>query len=424
MNPLVQWLTALGQALAAMTLYAPTHPMRGAARLRALALLQVASDAHEPLRLSFLDGDVVAGNRTLPELRGWDWGLRFSLAGIQRLELDDAARLSEEAFERLLVAMHERLLAPASHPLPPYSLDGIRLGPLGVMGESADDAAFTDLIDAMALERLDEEADAVRWIHDEAANNRAVPMAEVDAVIRSLANAMHRDQHVVLPLLDLKTVDQYTTTHSCNVAMLSMGLAEQLGLSSAQVRDIGTAALLHDIGKVRVPPDILVKPGKLSDAELSLMRRHPVEGARLLSERGHGHALAAVVAYEHHIWENNAGGYPDFVFARRCHFASRLVHVCDLYDALSTRRPYREAWPKERTLAMLQERAGIEVDAEMVDAFMALSQRAEEARLPLHDTPQNDWTASVTRAAAAVPAAIAIPDTSAATERAGTISQR
>lgn len=401
MNPLVQWLTALGQALAAMTLYAPSHPMRATARSRAHSLLRTAAEGSESIRLSFLDGDVVAGSRALPELRGWDWGLRFSLAGIQRLEIDDASILSDEAFERLLVAMHDRLVAPSGQPLPPFALDGMRLGPLGVVGGSDDEGVLTDLIDAMAIERLDEEADAVRWIHDEAANGRAIPMAEVDAVIRSLATAMHRDQHIVLPLLELKTVDQYTTTHSCNVAMLSMGLAEQLGLPSAQVREIGTAALLHDIGKVRVPPEILVKPGQLSTEELALMRRHPVDGARLLSERGRGHALAAIVAYEHHIWADGVGGYPGFAFARPCHFASRLVHVCDLYDALSTRRPYRDAWPRERTLRMLQERAGIEVDAEMVEAFIALSSRAEEARLPLQETPQNDWTASVARASAA-----------------------
>jgi putative nucleotidyltransferase with HDIG domain len=280
----------------------------------------------------------------------------------------------------------------------------------------------------MAIEGLDEEADAVRWIHDEAANDRAVPMAEVDAVIRSLAMAMHRDQHVVLPLLELKSVDQYTTTHSCNVAMLSMGLAEELGLSSSQVREIGTAALLHDIGKVRVPPEILVKAGKLTDEEFDLMRRHPVDGARILSLRGKGHALAAIVAYEHHIWENGSGGYPGFAFARHCHYASRVVHVCDLYDALSTRRPYREAWPRERTLAMLRSRAGIEVDEDIVAAFIALSDRATEARVPLNDTAQNDWTASVTRAAEAIPPTAPTHDapepSATAPTTAGTISQR
>jgi len=424
MNPIVQWLTALGQTLAAMTLYAPSHPMRAAARTRALLLLHAAVQGRGSLRLSFLDGDVVAGSRVLPELRGWDWGIRFTQAGLQRLEVDEVPAPTEEALERLLEAMHERLTALAGHSLPPVAVDGMRLGPLGVIGATEDDAAFTDLIDAMALESLDEEADAVRWIHDEAANDRAVPMAEVDAVIRSLASAMHRDQQVVIPLLELKTVDQYTTTHSCNVAMLSMGLAEQLGLGSVQVREIGTAALLHDIGKVRVPPEILIKPGKLTDEEFALMRQHPVDGARILSERGHGHALAAMVAYEHHIWENGGGGYPSFAFARHCHYASRVVHVCDLYDALSTRRPYREAWPRARTLAMLQSRAGIEVDREIVEAFLTLSNRAEEARLPLNDTPQSDWTASVTRAAEAVPSAAAEPATVTPIARAGTISQR
>jgi len=232
-------------------------------------------------------------------------------------------------------------------------------------------------------------------------------MAEVEAVIHGLSVAMQRDQHVVLPLLALKSVDQYTTTHSCNVAMLAMGLAEEVGLASADVRAIGTAALLHDIGKVRVSLDVLVKPGKLTDAEYAEMQRHTIEGARILGARGRGHALAAIVAYEHHVWQNGQGGYPHFAFPRTCHYASRLVHVCDLYDALSTDRPYRPAWPRERTLAMLQQQAGIEVDPELVQAFVRLVARAEQERTPLIDEPKNDWTGAVARAAAAYHAELA-----------------
>jgi putative nucleotidyltransferase with HDIG domain len=366
--------------------------------------------------------------------------VRFSQAGVQRLEVDDVPTPSEAALEQLLVALHAQLVAPAGTPFEAFAVAGLRAGPLGVLSgaEEEEVQATTDLLDALSHARLTEEADAVRWIHDETARGRAVPMAEVELVIRSLASAMHRDQHVVLPLLELKTVDQYTTTHSCNVAMLSMGLAEQLGLSSAAVREIGTAALLHDIGKVQMPPEILVKPGKLTNDEFALMRRHPVDGARILSERGRGHALAAVVAYEHHVWEDGSRGYPQFAFARRCHYASRIVHVCDLYDALSTKRPYRDAWPRERTLAMLREQAGIEVDAEIVEAFVRLSREAPELRAPLEDTPQNDWTAAVTRAAeahakaeadakaaaAARPLATEPPPATRAGPRPGTIPQR
>lgn len=402
MSPTTLFLHALGQALAAMSLYAPAHPMRSTARERALEMLRTVLTTRGALRLSFLDGDVIVGTRVMQELRGWDWGTRFSRAGIQRLEVDHVPPPTDEQLDALLEVLHAQLAAPVGTPFAAFDRGTLRAGPIAVAEDAAADAeAVGDLLDAIAHEGLDEEADAVRWIHDEAAGGRAIPMAEVEAVVRSLASAMHRDQHVVLPLLELKSVDQYTTTHSCNVAMLSMGLAEQVGLSSAEVREIGTAALLHDIGKVCVPAEILVKPGPLSDAELTLMRRHPIDGARMLSVRGRGHALAAIVAYEHHVWEDGRGGYPHFAFARRCHFASRLVHVCDLYDALSTRRPYRDAWPRERTLALLQSQSGIEVDAELAAAFIALANTAEQSRLPLHDRPQNDWTASVSRAAEA-----------------------
>ena len=203
-----------------------------------------------------------------------------------------------------------------------------------------------------------------------------MPMAEVEAVVHSLAMAIHREQHIVLPLLDIRSHDEYTTAHSCNVAMLAMGLADQLGLSPTDARTIGSAALLHDIGKVKVPTEILVKAGELTPAEMAIMRTYPVEGARILSTRARGHALAATVAYEHHIWENGAGGYPLLKWPRRCHFASRLVHVCDLYDSLSTRRPYRDAWSQARIISFLKERSGIEVDGEIVDAFVALLGRS------------------------------------------------
>jgi putative nucleotidyltransferase with HDIG domain len=399
MNPAIRFLISLGQTLATMSLYQPGHPARANARARTLQALDATLKAGAPLRVSFLDQDVIIGHAASPELAGWDWGSKLLQAGVQRLEID--TRPTDAAFDRLLDALLARLSAPAGREPPPFALPGIRLGGLTVIDGHVEAVPTVELVDAVATEMLNAETDAVRWIHEQVARRNTVPMAEVEAVIHGLAVAMQRDQHVVLPLLALKSVDQYTTTHSCNVAMLSMGLAEEVGLGSDDVRAIGTAALLHDIGKVRVSLDVLVKPGKLTDAEYAEMQRHTVEGARILGARGRGHALAAIVAYEHHVWQNGQGGYPHFAFPRTCHYASRLVHICDLYDALSTDRPYRAAWPRERTLAMLQKQAGIEVDSELVQAFLRLVERAEQERTPLVDQPQNDWTAAVARAAAA-----------------------
>jgi putative two-component system response regulator len=158
-----------------------------------------------------------------------------------------------------------------------------------------------------------------------------------------------------------------------NVAVLAMALAEYLALGAGAVRTIGLAALLHDLGKIRIPHEILVKPGKLTAAERRVVMRHPVEGARIILDRDDDLDMAAAVAYEHHLMIDG-GGYPRLHFPRGAEYASRLVHVCDVYDALRTHRPYRDAWESEPTLDYIQTRAGVEFDPEIAQAFVRMMQ--------------------------------------------------
>src|SRR5690348_2281213 len=118
---------------------------------------------------------------------------------------------------------------------------------------------------------------------------------------------------MLVPLLELRQFDEYTTTHCLNVSVLTMALAEHLGLAARDVRTFGVAGLLHDLGKVRIPLEILNKPGKLTDEERKVMQGHTVEGARLIITSDRELDLAAAVAYEHHIMING-GGYPN------CHY--------------------------------------------------------------------------------------------------------
>ncbi len=386
MNPTVSFLTALGQAFAALSLYGEGHPMRQGALTRLVDALHRLLE-RGPVVISFVDGDVIVGTRPVTELRGWDWGARFAAVGIQRLEFSRAPQPEVAEVAAMLTAMRGRLAA-ASGQSEPWQLGGIRFGPLALQGGSEGPvelhaprtAPSTSLIDALATSVLAAETDAVEYINAEVAAGRNVPMLEVEAVVHGLALTIHREQDVVLPLLDLRSFDEYTTTHSCNVAMLSLGLSEQLGLAEADARAIGVAALLHDIGKMRLPQEVLTKPGKLTAAERTIIESHPVEGARILSERGLGNSLAATVAYEHHIWYNGKGGYPRFGYPRTTHFASRIVHVCDIYDALCSIRPYRAAWPRARALGLLQSIAGVELDPEVTAAFVQMANDATEAR--------------------------------------------
>ena len=380
MSEPARFLTSFAQAISAMVLYASGHPARQKAidaSHEQLVLLQT----NETLRpqFSFLGGEVIFGQRTLRELKEWDWGMRLANAGIQRLEFTDV--VSREDYEAFLDEVMAKLTLATidTAAARPERRTSIRYGPIGVKGMTSAQLGHSEgglLPTATISYTLREEADAVRWMHDEVQQLGQLPLIEAEAVVRSLSVAMHADSEIVIPLVQLKEFDQYTTTHSLNVSILAMALAEFIGLGARDVRAFGVAGLLHDLGKVRIPKEILTKPGRLTEAEFAVMKRHPVDGARLIIESDRQLDLAAVVAYEHHVMLNG-GGYPCMHYGRECHHASKLVHICDVYDALRTKRPYRDAWTAEVTMEHIATRAGTEFDPDLVRAFTAMMQKWE-----------------------------------------------
>ena len=373
MSDPVRFLAAFSQALSTVGLYGEEHPATARAVATALDRLQELQSTTRDLEFTFLAGEVLFGSETIPELEGWEWSTRFIEAGIERIEFTEIVSLDE--LERFLAQLAVRL--------------GIRSGStsdLWQMGGSAIKFGLVTLGNTQARPReaqlpvvsltysLREEQETVDWLHHEIQGGAKLPIVEADAVVRSLSIAMHAEQAMVLPLLQLKEFDQYTTTHSMNVSVLAMALGEFLELGGATVRALGVAGLLHDLGKVCIPRDILIKPGKLTDAERTVVREHPVVGARMLMASPDPMDLAAIVAYEHHIMLDG-GGYPTLHDARGAQYASRLVHICDVYDALCTNRPYRQAWDSERTIAFIQERAGVEFDPTIARSFTAMMRK-------------------------------------------------
>ncbi|HEV7587422.1 MAG TPA: HD domain-containing phosphohydrolase [Longimicrobium sp.] len=381
MSDAALFLTAFAQAVATMVLYEDGHPARGRAldaAYRPLADLQARSPRQT---FTFLDGEVVHGSEVVRELGGWEWSARLVAAGVQRLEFDEAATLEE--LEELLDDVLARLTVSAVGNSPEtrqLRRTRIRIGAVGVRGETeAPDTPVASLDYSLA-----EEVDAVRWMHEEVQMRRDLPLAEAEAVVRALAVAMHGDQRLILPLLRLRDHDQYTTTHSMNVSVMSMAMAEFMGYAPSDVRAFGVAGLLHDLGKVFIPADILNKPGKLTPQEREVINRHPTDGARLLLDSGERLEMAAVVAYEHHRM-HDGGGYPSLHYCRGCHSASRIAHVCDVYDALRTHRPYRAAWTSAAVVEYIGERAGSEFDPDVARAFVRMMQQWEPRFAELDD---------------------------------------
>lgn len=373
-----RFLTSFAQALSTMALYANKHPARERAVDRSFAALrELQADDPKP-QFSFLGEETVYGQISLRDLRDWEWATRLGDAGVQRLEFEPT--VTRDEYEEFLEQVLARLTLTAieSAEMRTTRQSSIKFGAIGVKGETR---KLTDIVEAKVpvatiAFSLEEEAAAVQWMHGEVGERGTLPLAEAEAVVRSLSLAMHGEQRMVMPLLELRQYDEYTTTHSLNVSVLTMGLAESMGLGAREVRTFGVAGLLHDLGKVRVPLDILNKPGKLTDEERAVMQRHPVDGARLILTSDRELDLAAAVAYEHHIMIDG-GGYPHCHFRRSCHPASALVHVCDVYDALRTNRPYRAAWESPRVLEYIEERAGKEFDPDVSRKFVEMMKALE-----------------------------------------------
>ncbi|HEX6694316.1 MAG TPA: HD domain-containing phosphohydrolase [Longimicrobiales bacterium] len=219
--------------------------------------------------------------------------------------------------------------------------------------------------------RFAEELKAVFWLMHQVREGNALPVTEAEAVAHSLFAAMRRTGPVTLPQLPLRRMAEYVAVHAINVSLLAMALAEAAGVDNRAVRDIGLAALLHDVGMTRVPVELLARADQLSDAERELVQRHPLEGARIIVEADASLELAAVVAYEHHL-RPDRGGYPRLKYRRTPHYAARLVQLCDVYHALRSPRPFRQPWPADLTFAFLNERAGTEFDADFAGKLITL----------------------------------------------------
>src|SRR4029453_13970196 len=160
-------------------------------------------------------------------------------------------------------------------------------------------------------------------------------------------------------------------THMVNVSILTMGQARSIGVRGAPLREFGMAALMHDIGKVRTPLEILNKADNLTDDEFVIMRRHVVDGAEILRATPDMPALAPVVAFEHHL-RLDGTGYPDQAKRASLNLGTMLCSIADVYDAMRSQRSYQEAFPTDRILAVLKRNDGLQFDQHLVRRFVQL----------------------------------------------------
>ena len=190
-------------------------------------------------------------------------------------------------------------------------------------------------------------------------------------LVSSMLDKLFRDPAAVLGLTAIKGHDDYTLNHSINVCILSISLGASLGLDGTSLRSLGLSALLYDLGKVRIPEDILNKQGPLTTDEWHVVKSHTAEGADLLKRIQLVDEMPMVVAYEHHQ-RHDLQVYPAPQNGQEQHLFSKIVALCDAYDAMTTRRPFRREIRPDKALAVLMQGRGKAYDAALTKSLVAM----------------------------------------------------
>lgn len=181
---------------------------------------------------------------------------------------------------------------------------------------------------------------------------RTVDTEAAMPLVEAINDSVLRHPQALISVARLKTADDYTYLHSMAVAGLMSGLARQLGLPEPQVVEAAMGGLLHDMGKAVTPLDILNKPGRLTNDEMDIMRQHPLDGHRLLVAGGVQNAVVLEIALHHHE-KMDGSGYPNRLAGEEISLMSRMGAVCDVYDAISSDRPYKRGWDPAESLKQM-----------------------------------------------------------------------
>jgi putative nucleotidyltransferase with HDIG domain len=360
----------LAGALRSTQLYAAEHPLLQRARAALFeSITQLVADQAE-VTIGVIDEELVVGDtpiakgaETYPELLR-----RLSLLGIERIRFERG--VTAEALDTLVatLARPERAATDGADPLAALqALPRISVGRI-----SLDDRIESSAADVATIRRLYTDAvSAAATLWDAAQYDGRPDPSQARELVDELAQAVAQNRTALVALTALKDYDNYTFTHMVNVSILTMAQARAVGIDGTLLREFGLAGLMHDIGKVRTPLEILTKPTQLTDSEFAIMRMHVIDGAEMLRRTPEMPALASVVAFEHHL-RIDGTGYPVGVTRATLNLATMLCSIADVYDAMRSQRGYQEAFASDRILAVLQRNDGKQFDMHLVRRFSQL----------------------------------------------------
>jgi putative nucleotidyltransferase with HDIG domain len=364
-------LRRFSAALRGIQLYSAQHPLV-VRNIDALWETVRTLQAHEPsLTIGIVDEELVVGDTPMPKASASMGELikRLRTLGVERITIERGATREEvAAFVQTLGSIDPASVRQSTADgAEPLNQPHIRVGRIQI-----EQRVEGSVSDTATLRKLYAEAVNVANAVWESARAESKPDADAArGMVDGLAQAVSQNRTALLALTALKNYDNYTFTHMVNVSILTMGQARGLGIEGPLLREFGLAGLMHDIGKVRTPAEVLNKPDKLTDEEFTIMKRHVVDGAEILRRTPEIPALAPIVAFEHHL-RLDGTGYPHGASRSTLNVGTMLCSIADVYDAMRSQRRYQQAFPTDRILAVMQRNDGKQFDQHLVRRFVQL----------------------------------------------------
>ena len=343
-------------------LYAREHPLLARNVDGLLAAIKPLHQLAPSLTIGIVSGQFIVGDTPMPKASASMGELikRLKDQGIERITIERGVT-ADEVLGFMLSVGGKTLPDTAAWP-------HLRLGRITTDEHRSDGVAG----DMAAIRRLYAGAVNVAETLWESAEVEGTPdLPGALRTVEGLADAVTQNRTAIVALTAMRNYDNYTFTHMVNVSILTMGQARTLGIEGRLLREFGLSALMHDIGKVRTPKEILNKTDKLTDAEFTIMRRHPVDGAEILRRTPEMPVLAPVVAFEHHL-RTDGTGYPAGARRGQLNLGTMLCSISDVYDAMRSQRQYQQAFPSDRILAVLKHKDGALFDQNLVRRFVQL----------------------------------------------------
>jgi putative nucleotidyltransferase with HDIG domain len=359
-------LRRFASGVRAAQLYATDHPLIGRNVEGLHAVLKLLHTAQPSVAVGIVGQQLVVADTPMAKasLGMSELIKRLKDHKIERIAFERGVTPKETAdFMHAVAALGKAETTDAS-----FTFAHIKVGRINVEEHRSDGIGS----DMAAIRQLYSNAVAVAEAAWESAETEGQPdLPSALQAVEGLAEAVTQNRTALVALTAMRNYDNYTFTHMVNVSILSMGQARALGIEGRLLRELGLSALMHDIGKVRTPKEILNKPDKLTDSEFEIMRRHVVDGAEILRRTPEMPILAPIVAFEHHL-RIDGTGYPFGTRRPNLNVATMICGIADVYDAMRSQRAYQMAFPTDRILAVLKRNDGTQFDANLVRRFVQL----------------------------------------------------